>query len=361
MLRSAFRWPTMPITIALAQIDVAFADRERNLARMISVLEETAGKGAKLTVFPEAALTGYCYDSLEEARPHAEPIPGPSTRRLADVCRKLGCHVVYGLLEDDGTERVCQTIEAGLATAARQNLGEQAKVAFRIDRATGAVSATHSGQPLERADIERFMVQVDRGAIVEAIRRSERETGGRIFNATALVGPQGVVGSYRKVHLPFLGVDRFTTPGDRPFAVHEAAGMRIGMHICYDGGFPEPARVLTLLGADLLVLPTNWPPGAQCMAGCAVNTRAMENNVYYAACDRVGDERGFHFIGQSKICDPAGRVLAEAAHDCEAILYAEIDVAKARQKKIVRRPKLHEIDRIRDRRPEMYGEIVRPK
>jgi predicted amidohydrolase len=167
-----------------------------------------------------------------------------------------------------------------------------------------------------------------------------------------------VVATYRKVHLPFLGVDRFTTPGDQPFAVHETAGMRIGMNICYDGGFPEPARVLTLLGADLVVLPTNWPPGAECMAGCVVNARAMENNIFYAACDRVGQERSFNFIGQSKICDPSGRVLAEAMHDREAILYAEIDVAVARQKKIVRRAKQHEIDRIRDRRPEFYGPIV---
>jgi predicted amidohydrolase len=275
-----------PITIAVAQIDIAFADREQNLARMVRMLAETAAKGAKLTVFPEAALTGYCFDSLDDARPHAEPIPGPSTKRMAGVCRELGVFAVYGLLESDG---------------------------------------------------------------------------GRIFNACALVGPEGVVGSYRKIHLPFLGVDRFTTPGDRPFAVHEAAGMRIGMHICYDGGFPESARVMLLLGADLVVLPTNWPPGSECMAGYAVNTRAMENNIYYAACDRVGDERGFRFIGMSKICDPSGRALAEAAHDREEILYAQIDVEKARQKKIIRVPKLHEIDRIRDRRPEMYGEIVKPK
>jgi 5-aminopentanamidase len=272
--------------IAVAQIDIAFADRERNLARIFQVLQETAANGAKLTVFPEAALTGYCFDSLDEARPHAESIAGPSTKRTAGVCRELGVFAIYGLLEADGE---------------------------------------------------------------------------RVFNACVLVGPDGVVGSYRKIHLPYLGVDRFTTPGDRPFAVHEAAGMRIGMHICYDGGFPEPARVLTLLGADLVVLPTNWPPGAECMAGCAVNTRAMENNIYYAACDRVGDERGFHFIGCSKICDPSGRALAESVHDREEILYADIDVEKARQKKIVRVPKLHEIDRIRDRRPEMYGPITAPK
>lgn len=275
-----------PITIAVAQIDIAFADRQRNLARMSQVLEETAAKGARLTVFPEAALTGYCFDSLDEARPHAEPIPGLSTERMTEHCRRLKTFVIYGLLEAEGK---------------------------------------------------------------------------RVFNACVLVGPEGVVGSYRKIHLPFLGVDRFTTPGDRPFAVHEAAGMRIGMNICYDGGFPESSRVMTLLGADLVVLPTNWPPGAECMAGCVVNARAMENNIYYAAANRVGEERSFRFIGQSKICDPSGRVLSEANHDREEILYAQIDVTAARQKKIVRRPKLHEIDRIRDRRPEMYGQIVQRK
>lgn len=172
--------------------------------------------------------------------------------------------------------------------------------------------------------------------------------------------PKGVVGTYRKIHLPYLGVDRFTTPGDKPFAVHEVDGLRIGMHICYDGGFPESARVLTLLGADLIVLPTNWPPGAECMAACAVNTRAMENHVYYAACDRVGQERGFRFLGLSKICDPRGHVLAEAPHDWEEILYAEIDPFQARQKRIVRVPGLHVIDRLGDRRPEMYAPLVAP-
>jgi 5-aminopentanamidase len=274
-----------PITIALAQIDITIADPERNLRKLEDSLAQAAREGARLVLFPEAALTGYCFDSLAEAWPLGEPIPGPSTQRMTAACQRHGVYCIYGLLETDGS---------------------------------------------------------------------------RLFNACVLVGPEGVVGSYRKIHLPFLGVDRFTTPGDRPFAVQEAAGMRIGMHICYDGGFPESARVMTLLGADLIVLPTNWPPGAECMAGCAVNTRAMENNVYYAACDRVGDERGFHFIGLSKICDPRGAVLAEAG-DREQILYASIDVAFARQKKIIRVPNLHEIDRLRDRRPELYGEITRAK
>src|SRR5690606_31066692 len=117
--------------------------------------------------------------------------------------------------------------------------------------------------------------------------------GGRIFNGAVLVGPEGVIGSYRKIHLPYLGVDMHTTPGDRPFAVHEAGGVTIGMNICYDAAFPEAARCLALLGADLIVLPTNWPPGAECMAAFSIASRAMENSVYYAAINRVGSERGF--------------------------------------------------------------------
>ena len=85
--------------------------------------------------------------------------------------------------------------------------------------------------------------------------------GNQLYNAAVLIGPAGLIGSYRKVHLPWLGVDRFTTAGDRPFEVFEAAGVRIGMLICYDVGFPEASRVLALKGADLILLPTNWPPG----------------------------------------------------------------------------------------------------
>ncbi|HJT31887.1 MAG TPA: carbon-nitrogen hydrolase family protein [Pirellulales bacterium] len=272
-----------PIKIAGVQIDVAIGDRELNLSRIESALRETAKHGARLTVFPECALTGYCFDSLAEAKPFAEPIPGPSTQRLSQLCGELDAFAVYGLLEADGQ---------------------------------------------------------------------------RVFNAAVLLGPSGVVASYRKIHLPFLGVDRFTTPGDRPFVVSRAGDLRLGMNICYDGSFPEAARVMALEGADVIALPTNWPPGAECTADFVINTRAMENHVYYAAVNRVGTERGFRFIGKSKICGPSGCVLAEAPHEDEAILYAEVDLELARRKRVIRVPGKHEIDRFADRRPEMYAKIV---
>ena len=271
--------------VAGVQMDVAIGDWNRNLATMIDFLRQTSANGAKLTVFPECALSGYCFGSLTEAIPFAQPIPGPATEAMRQACAEVGGYTVFGMLE--------------LA-------------------------------------------------------------GDKVFNAAVLVGPTGVIGSYRKVHLPFLGIDMFTSFGDRPFAVHQAGELKIGMNICYDAAFPEAARSLALLGAELIVLPTNWPPGAECTAASVINARSIENAVYYMAVNRVGDERGFQFIGRSKISDPSGVTIAEATGLGEEILYAEIDPARARRKHIIRVPGKHEIDRLADRRPELYGLLVEP-
>jgi predicted amidohydrolase len=182
----------------------------------------------------------------------------------------------------------------------------------------------------------------------------------QLFNVAVLIGPDGLIGSYRKVHLPYLGVDRFTTPGDRPFEVFEAAGVRIGMLICYDGGFPEAARVLSIRGADLIVLPTNWPPGGSYMAEFSINCRAMENGIYFAAVNRIGTENGFSFIGKSRICSPVGATIISIDDASAGIMRTEIDPLIARTKRIVRVPGKHLIDRMADRRPEMYGAICEP-
>src|SRR4051794_7120514 len=85
--------------IAAVQMDVAFGEPRRNLDAIRARLAEAAGKGARLVVFPEGALTGYGFDSLAEAAPFAEPLPGPSTAALADDCRRLGVFAAAGLLE----------------------------------------------------------------------------------------------------------------------------------------------------------------------------------------------------------------------------------------------------------------------
>jgi predicted amidohydrolase len=270
--------------IAAVQIDVRLGDKNHNLERIRTKLREAARLGARLIVFPECALTGYCFDSQEEAWPHAEPVPGPSTTALIEECRGLKVFAALGMLE----------------------AGED----------------------------------------------------GRLFNACVLIGPPGVVATYRKIHLPFLGVDRFTTPGDRPFAVHNLDSLRVGMTICYDGSFPEAARCLALLGADLILLPTNWPSGARSTAQILVPARALENHVYYAAVNRIGTERGFEFIGMSRILNCTGEFLTVTNDNQEHILVATIDPAKARDKRIVKIPGKYELDRFGHRRPEMYGPIV---
>src|SRR5205823_4449337 len=118
-----------------------------------------------------------------------------------------------------------------------------------------------------------------------------------LFNACALVGPKGETVSYRKIHLPCLGVDRFTAPGDRPFTVHDLGGLRVGMTICYDGSFPESSRVLALLGAELIVLPTNWPEAARKAAQLLVPARALEDGAHHAGAHRGGGGGGLHFMG----------------------------------------------------------------
>jgi predicted amidohydrolase len=274
-------------TLAAVQTDCRLADVTHNLSRILNRSAAAAAGGARLIIFPECALCGYCYESKEEALPHAEPIPGPSTLVVAESCRRLGVWVVFGMLE--------------------------------------------------------------------------RGDAGNLFNTAALVGPAGVVATYRKIHLPFLGVDRFTTPGDRPFAVHDIDGLRVGMNICYDGSFPESARVLMLLGADLVVLPTNYPPGAMVTLKHLIQARALENRIYYAAVNRVGEERGFRFIGRSRVVDVNGELLAHSEGEAEEIIYAAIDPEKARNKHIVIAAGKYELHRLRDRRPEMYGPLTEPR
>ena len=85
--------------IAGVQMDCRLGDRPRNLDLIRTHLREAAGRGARLVVFPECAVSGYGFDSKEEAWPHAETLPGPCTDALAAECRRLGVWAVTGLLE----------------------------------------------------------------------------------------------------------------------------------------------------------------------------------------------------------------------------------------------------------------------
>jgi len=173
-----------------------------------------------------------------------------------------------------------------------------------------------------------------------------------------LIGPEGIVGNYRKIHLPFLGLDRFVNGGDIPFTVYNTKFGKLGWVICYDNSFPESLRVLTLKGVEIAALLTNWPEGVETTAKYIFPARAVENRINYLAANRVGNERGVRFIGQSKIVDFVGRILAEASSDREEVICAEVDLEQARNKRTVFVPGEFELDRIKDRKPEFYGPIT---
>jgi predicted amidohydrolase len=253
----------------------------RNVTRIVDETSSSAAEGAELIVFPEAALTGYVFDSLEEGLSSAVTADGPEVGAISRAAAELGVWIVCGAIE-------------------------------REDDA--------------------------------------------LFNVAYLIGPEGIVGRYRKIHTLCLGVDRFTRQGKEPFRSYELPFGRIGMHICYDGSFPESARALRLEGAQLLLLPTNWP--RLDLKREMVQVRAHENHAFYFAVNRVGVERDVCFDGGSCAADPDGRLLL-AAGDIPGRYHLELDLTAADATRDVVRPGEYELDLIQDRRPEMYESITR--
>jgi predicted amidohydrolase len=184
--------------------------------------------------------------------------------------------------------------------------------------------------------------------------------GDEVFNVALVMLPDGRRYRYRKMHLPFLGIDRYATPGPDAPSVIEVDGLRFGVLICYDLRFPEAARICALEGADLIALPTNWPVGVQFHPDLFAPARAAENHCYVLAADRVGTERGTTFMGRSVLYDPDGTQLAKASDDAEEILYGDISPELARATHVTRRPGEHEWDTIADRRPGLYERLLQP-
>jgi predicted amidohydrolase len=275
----------MTIRVAACQIDPQLGEVDRNLENIERVVAEAATAGAGLVVLPEAAVTGYVFENLDEALTVAQRAVAVAEQRLADAAVGAGVALIVGTLEAEARE---------------------------------------------------------------------------VFNTALIFTGDGRRFRYRKMHLPYLGVDRFATPGPDAPEVYDLAGMRVGVLICYDLRFPEAARICALEGADLVALPTNWPVGVQFHPGIFAPARAAENHVYLLACDRVGEERGTTFIGRSILLDFNGKELAVASDTEEAILFGEVDPDLARQTHHRRIPGEHEWDTINDRRPGLYGRLLKP-
>jgi predicted amidohydrolase len=181
---------------------------------------------------------------------------------------------------------------------------------------------------------------------------------GDLYNTAILVDPEGLRARYRKTHLPTLGVDRYVLPGEELQPPVDTPFGRAGMLICYDLRFPEPARVLALGGAQMILLSTAWPNAASLYPDFVVSTRAAENHLFVIAANRIGEERGTTYLGRSIITDPDGHILAEASQTDEAILLAEIDPTVSDQKHRIFAPGEYELKLFKDRRPELYAALA---
>lgn len=177
--------------------------------------------------------------------------------------------------------------------------------------------------------------------------------GDKIFNSALLIGPVGVLNTYRKLHL-FNREKEVFDAGDIPLGATEVNGIRIGMMVCFDWAFPEVARTLALEGADLLCHPSNLV-----LTYCqkAMQTRCLENSVYAVTANRYGTESRagdtLTFTGQSQVVSPEGKVMCRAGASAQACMVSDIDVGMARDKQITDNNHL-----ISDRRPAYYGKLT---
>ena len=251
--------------------------------------------------------------------------------------------------------RVHQNLESGLALAAEV---EADLVVLPELWSSGYVFSSH-------AEVESLAEDAERGptarALLAAARRERRHLvagfperhRGRFFNSALLVGPSGVKAVYRKLHL-FEREQEWFSPGDLPLAVHRVGPARVGLLICFDWRFPEAARALALLRADVIAHPSNLVfPNAQ----AAMLTRSIENRVYTVTANRTGIESRLGgrvaFTGRSQIVDPDGRIVARAGVREVCARAAEADLARARDKSLT--PLTH---LFRSRRPSHYRTLT---
>jgi N-carbamoylputrescine amidase len=278
-------------------------DPDANVAKAVSRVKDAARQGAHIVCLPELFRTQYfCQREDAALFDLAEPIPGPTTDALAKAAKENKVVVIASVFE--------------------------------------------------------------------------KRARGVYHNTAAMIDADGSTkGIYRKMHIPDdpLYYEKFYfTPGDLGFKAFDTAAGRIGTLVCWDQWYPEGARLTALQGANVLFYPTaiGWHPAEKAQFGKAQHdawrtiqrAHAIANGVYVAVVNRVGFEEGdirgnkaegegLEFWGGSFVCDAFGTVLAEASHDKEEILVAEVDLAR-----------LEDVRRnwpfLRDRRIDAYSPIT---
>lgn len=183
----------------------------------------------------------------------------------------------------------------------------------------------------------------------------------KFYNSSVLIGPNGIIGKYRKIHPWYPSEDSVpVNSGDLGYPVFTTNIGKVGMMICYDAWFPEPARVLALKGAEIIAIPLHT--GLNSAFDYILRTRALENHVWIIAANATVtlEEKGigWRIIGRSQIISIVGEVLAEASEENEEIIYAKIDVkAATSDKQLLPGTEWKKTDLFWARKPENYSII----
>lgn len=201
-------------------------------------------------------------------------------------------------------------------------------------------------EPLYDVSFKAFSALAKELGVVIIVPFFEKRMAGIYHNSAYIIDADGTeAGLYRKMHIPddpHFYEKFYFTPGDIGFKAFQTQKGKVGTLICWDQWYPEAARLTALQGAEVLFYPTaiGWHPYEKDQYGenqhgawmNVMKGHAVANGVFVAAANRIGLERylpdtaGIEFWGSSFICGPQGEILAQASHDKEEILIAEVDL-----------------------------------
>jgi N-carbamoylputrescine amidase len=189
----------------------------------------------------------------------------------------------------------------------------------------------------------------------------EEDMTGVFYNTAAVISETGeYLGKYRKTHIPHchpgFWEKFYFKPGNLGYPVFETTFGRIGVYICYDRHFPEGARALGLNGAEIVFNPSATVAGlSEYLWKLEQPAHAVANQYFVGAINRVGTEKPWNigeFYGTSYFCNPRGKILAEGSRDKDEVVVADLDLDMIREVRNI-------WQFFRDRRPEMYGELIK--
>ena len=239
-----------------------------------------------------------------------------------------------------------EKLRSEFCTADLVVLPELCNSGYRFD---GPAQARDLAEPVQNSPFINALTRVaqeDNLILVSGFNELVDDT---LHNSAVVIGPNGHLGTYRKLHL-FMDEKDIFAPGNLGLPVFSAGDIKFGVQICFDWIFPEPWRILALLGCDIIVHPANLViPGK---AQRAIPVHAMLNRIFIITANRIGTEKDLTFTGQSIIADPNGQILAQAESDKSEVAVVDIDPALARDKHATPRNNI-----FKDRRSDVYHQF----